>query len=314
METHFVLLGIISMVSINNCKGYCQCPQSYPIFDLRNADANSSMTTWFFATSTPGFDAVSSQYGKSSAIAIGIKYYLYMQRNLPFLGYDDKCWRSDHTILRYIVAIFPTPVCITGIQTWGYPNSNGHVSNYSLGYIPHGSSSGKYQYYASDRVVEGNCDSTSGAYHKLPPKSVWRMIATPEHFTVSPDWRWEVYGCVKRQNGRRCPCMLNEITLLAVDEMLPSVVMRYMRGGLQQLPPLVNALDLDKEAAQPTSLLSDDHHDTCLDPSGPYNAWHTLVRIPSFPGDTPLRIIGRGIKCDSRHVLVTYPQNTRFCK
>ncbi|ELT88234.1 hypothetical protein CAPTEDRAFT_217331 [Capitella teleta] len=208
-------------------------------------------------------------------------------------GYDDKCWRSSNSpSLSYIYAGFPTPVCIAGIQTWGYPNSSGYVSNYSLGYIPHGSS--KYQLYASDRVVEGNSDSTSGAYHELPPKLVWLIFATPEQFTVSPDWRWELYGCVKRHG---------------VDEMLLSVVMRYMHGGLQQLPPLVNALDLDKEAAQSTFLLSDDDRDTCLDPPGPCKDWHTLVRIASFPGEAPLRIVGRGIKCDSRHVLVTYPQN-----
>ncbi|ELU15985.1 hypothetical protein CAPTEDRAFT_193642 [Capitella teleta] len=216
-------------------------------------------------------------------------------------GYDDKCWRrASNATTAYITAIFPIPVCITGIQTWGFANSSGYVSNYQLGYRLYDFDSYKYHYYSSDRVIEGNSDSTSGAYHELPPKLVSRMYARPKEFTVSPDWRWEVYGCVKRHN---------------VDEMLPSVVMRYMRSGLQQLPPLVNALDLDKEAAQPTSLLSDDDRDTCLHPTGPCEAWHALIRIAVFPGDTPLRIVGRGIKCDSRHVLVTYQQNvTSSCR
>ncbi|ELU15971.1 hypothetical protein CAPTEDRAFT_193624 [Capitella teleta] len=297
METHFVLCGIYSVVYINACQGYCLCPESYPLFDLRNADANSTMTISFYTNSAePGFEAVSSQY-----------------------GYDDKCWRHDNrtgVLHIHVYASFPSPVCITGIQTWGYPNSSGYVSNYLLAYK---TSTGISKCYLPMKqlldAVEGNRDSTNGVYHKLPPKKLSYIYAAPKEFTVSPDWRWEVYGCVKRHNGRRCPGMSNEITLLAVDEMLPSVVMRYMRGGLQQLPPLVNALDLDKEAAQPTSLLSDDDRDTCLHPTGPCEAWHALIRIAVFPGDTPLRIVGRGIKCDSRHVLVTYQQNvTSSCR
>ncbi|ELU00722.1 hypothetical protein CAPTEDRAFT_202120 [Capitella teleta] len=261
-------------------ESYCLCPENYPIFDLRNADANFSMTISFKTNSAEtGFEAVSSQY-----------------------GYDDKCWRhANRTGVLHISAGFPSPVCITGIQTWGYPNSSGYVSKYLLAYK---TSTGISKCYLPMKqfldAVEGNRDSTNGVYHKLPPKKMSYIYAAPKEFTVSPDWRWEVYGCVKRHN---------------VDEMLPSVVMRYMRGGLQQLPPLVNALDLDKEAAQPTSLLSDDDRDTCLHPTGPCEAWHALIRIAVFPGNTPLQIVGRGIKCDSRHVLVTYQQNvTSSCR
>ncbi|ELU15187.1 hypothetical protein CAPTEDRAFT_215501 [Capitella teleta] len=225
---------------------------------------------------------------------------IFLTMNVNYCrGFDDRCWRqpSAHWPVSFyaIQATFNVPVCVTGIQTWGYHNSTGYFRTYDLRYMYQHGEEMNWRNYQS-KVFKGNTDSIHGVFHKLPPNWTKAIHAIPKKFTNSPDWRWELYGCAR----------------LADDDVVtPLVVMRSMRSALWDVPPLMNALDLDKETAEATLLLSDDDNSTCLDPPDSCDAWHALIRIPLFPGITPLRIVGHGIQCDFRHVLVTHQQTGR---
>ncbi|ELU01330.1 hypothetical protein CAPTEDRAFT_187668 [Capitella teleta] len=157
--------------------------------------------------------------------------------------------------------------------------------------------------------LDGNTDRTSGVYHALPQVWLTSLEVRTKQYSNFPDWRWELYGCARLADGENLYAFnYYRLPWLPDDVVTPLVVMRSMRSALWDVPPLMNALDLDKETAEATLLLSDDDNSTCLDPPDSCDAWHALIRIPLFPGITPLRIVGHGIQCDFRHVLVTHQQ------
>ncbi|ELU15186.1 hypothetical protein CAPTEDRAFT_215500 [Capitella teleta] len=257
---------------------YCLCSEISPIFNELQEDTNSTLFLTFSAGSAePGFEPQSSQY-----------------------GYDAKSWRPSVTSTtgKTIKAEFSIPVCVTAIQSWGNPHTGDYTISYQLYYDDvHGLSDAEYEdgvrRQGNSRKIEGNSDSVNGVLHTLPPKWLTSLSAKLRKYSGHRDWRWELYGCAR----------------LADDDVVtPLVVMRSMRSALWDVPPLMNALDLDKETAEATLLLSDDDNSTCLDPPDSCDAWHALIRIPLFPGITPLRIVGHGIQCDFRHVLVTHQQ------
>ncbi|ELU14136.1 hypothetical protein CAPTEDRAFT_203490 [Capitella teleta] len=220
--------------------------------------------------------------------------------------YGNTSWRPSATgaDARTIEAEFPVAVCVTSIQSWGNPASEGYTTKYKLFYtVADGAVDAEYN---SDKF-DGNTDSNNGVVIALPPMWVTSFSARIINFEGYQDWRWELYGCHSHLS----------------DGDAMQIIMKSMRSALWKMPPLLNALDLDQETANSTFFLSDDDINTCLDAPDPLSAWHSLVRIPLLPGDNPMRIIGEAIQCDFRHVLVTHQQNnasvscghsTRVCR
>ncbi|ELU13689.1 hypothetical protein CAPTEDRAFT_220420 [Capitella teleta] len=153
----------------------CQCSETSPIFAGLDDGGSKRVVVAFDAIgSTPGHDPQSSQY-----------------------SHDDKSWRSEWSSSeRFLTATFPVPLCITGIQSWGDPNTGGYVTSYDILSSPLNTDDA-LRYKTSH---DGNTDSRNGVFHHLIPLWLNSMTIKPKNYSTFPDWRWELYGCQRQSD------------------------------------------------------------------------------------------------------------------
>ncbi|ELT93235.1 hypothetical protein CAPTEDRAFT_199140 [Capitella teleta] len=258
------------------CDGYCLCPKDTKFIDTNVSNWSMSLLA-------------SDQQGQYDALHSPINSSL--------------CWRRKRkpaiatvqNSQQWIQGKFAHQNgCITQIESFGRCGDNGYIKTFTLEYSYNGTKFIDYvDLTLTKKVFKGNRDSLNGALNRLPPKMIRAIRAYPQEKKTSWSWKWELYGCPK--------------------EALPLLKARAMSKKETYISCLASSVYLDTLNATTTSLLSDDDHLTCLDLGVVTSYWHALIRFGRFPSGFPIKLIGAGIRCDSRHILVTYPQSASSC-